>query len=93
MIEKKNIARFYGVCLATIFATITTGLVHDLWHGPHVAPIVLIFVALWIGFYFTGIWVAADRPDELNRKFPITSKELRRRKKEFYDWLASLGQR
>jgi hypothetical protein len=93
MIEKKNIGRFYSVCLATIYATLITGMVYSLWNGLHIGLVLLIFLALWIGFYFTGIWTAVDRPAELNRKFPISSKELHRRKKAFYDWLASQGRR
>jgi hypothetical protein len=93
MIGKKNIGRFYGVCLATIYATLTTGIAYSLWRELHIALVLLIFIALWIGFYFTGIWIAVNRPDELKRKSPISSKELRRRKQEFYDWLASQGRR
>ena len=77
MIGKNNIGRFYGVCLATLYAALATGIVYDLWRGVHIAVVLLIFVVLWTGFYFTGIWVAVDRPDELNRKFPLSSKELR----------------
>jgi len=34
-----------------------------------------------------------DRPEELGKQTPINSKEHRRRKKEFYDWLDSQGRR
>jgi hypothetical protein len=51
----------------------------------------LIFIALWIGFYFAGVWAVVDRLAELARKFPISSKELRRRTKAFYDQLSSKG--
>jgi|ERR1051326_436344 hypothetical protein len=34
-----------------------------------------------------------DRPEEVRKRIPISSKELRRRKKEFYDWLDSQGRR
>ena len=93
MIGKKNIGRLYGVCLATVYATLISGAVYGFWPGLHIALRLLIFLALWIGFYFTGIWTAIDRPAELDRKFPISSKELRTRKKAFYDWLASQGRR
>jgi hypothetical protein len=43
--------------------------------------------------YCAGFWALVDRPAELDRKFPTSSKELRRRKKELYDWLDSLGRR
>lgn len=93
MIGKKNTGRFYGACLATIYATLIIGTVYELWSGLHITLALLIFIALWIGFYFAGVWAAVDRPAELNRKFPISSKELRRRKKTFYDWLDSQGRR
>jgi len=34
-----------------------------------------------------------DRPEELQKRIPISSREHRRRKKEFYDWLDSQGRR
>jgi hypothetical protein len=50
-------------------------------------PTILILSCLFIGFYFAWRWVFFERQDELNKKFPVSSKELRRRKKEFYDSL------
>jgi len=32
-----------------------------------------------------------DRPEEVEKRIPISSREHRRRKKEFYDWLDSQG--
>ncbi len=93
MIEKKNLGRFYGICLATIYATLITVTVCDVWHGLHVALTLVLFVSLWTGFYFAGVWASTERRAELNKKFPISSKELRRRKRQFYDWLASQGRR
>jgi hypothetical protein len=87
MIGKRNIGRFYGVLLATMYATLVTGIIYGLSRPP-LGWVFVLFVALWIGFYFAGVWAAVDRPAELNRKLPLSSKELRRRKKEFYDWLA-----
>jgi hypothetical protein len=81
MFGKKNIGRFYGVCLATIYATLATGIVYGFWRGMHVTSVFLVFVVLWIGFYFAGVWIAIERPAELDRKFPISGKELGRRKK------------
>jgi hypothetical protein len=49
--------------------------------------VLLIFVGLCVVFYFVWIWVFYERPAELEKKVPISSKELRRRKKEFYDSL------
>jgi hypothetical protein len=70
-----------------------TFMVKQHWPELHIALILSIFVGLCVGFYFVGIWVIIERPAELNRKFPITGKEFRRRKKELYDWLASQSRR
>ena len=41
---------------------------------------------------FSCAWrVYFDRPEELDKEIPISSHELRRRKKEFYDWLNTQG--
>ncbi|HTS04455.1 MAG TPA: hypothetical protein VMP68_02660 [Candidatus Eisenbacteria bacterium] len=93
MIGKKNIGRLYGVCLATMYSTLITGIVYGVAGGLRPVLVILVFVAMWIGIYFAGVWAAVDRPAELNRKLPTSSKELRRQKKSFYDWLASHGRR
>ena len=45
----------------------------------------LLFGSVSIAIYFVWRWVSFERPVELSKKFPITSKELRREKKHFYD--------
>jgi len=90
--NKKNIGRALGILLATMYAGLIAVTVH-IWTGRHAVLTLFIFAGLWIGFYFAGIWAAADRPAELDKKFPTSSKELRKRKKTFYDWLASQGRR
>jgi len=93
MLGKKNIGRVYGASLATIYSTLITGATYGFLGGLRFGLVLSIFIGLWIAIYFAGVWAAVDRPAELIRKFPISSKELRRRKKEFYDWLASQGRR
>ena len=91
MINKKNTGRAFGVLLAIMYGSLTTATLHRFW--PALRGLTwLIFAGLCVGIYFAGYWVLVDRPAELNRKFPISGKELRRRKREFYDWLDSLGQ-
>lgn len=92
MLNKKNHGRAFGVSLATIYASMIAGTVYELWPG-HGLTVCLIFVCLFIGFYCAGFWALVDRQAELDRKFPIAGKELRRRKKEFYDWRDTLGRR
>jgi predicted PurR-regulated permease PerM len=91
--NKKTSGRVWGVVFATMFAPVITAILHNFWPELPIALILLTFVCLCIGFYFTGIWMLVERPTELERKFPVSSKELRRRKKEFYDWVDSLGKR
>jgi hypothetical protein len=47
--------------------------------------LLLTFTGLCIAYYFVWKWFFYERPAELEKKLPITSKELRRRKREFYD--------
>ena len=56
---------------------------------PNVRPIFLlvIFVAMWILFRIVWGWVFFQRRAELDKKIPVSSKELRKRKKEFFDSL------
>jgi len=89
MIGKKNIGRIFGVCLAVVYTTVVAVAVSGLWPKLHTGLTVLILLGLAVGFYFTGIWVAVDRPSELKKKIPINSGELKQRKREFYNWLAS----
>ena len=93
MLAKKNIGRVFGASLATIYSTLITGMTYGFLGGLRFGLVLSIFIGLWIAIYFAGVWAAVDRPAELNRKFAISSKELCRRKKEFYDWLASQGRR
>jgi hypothetical protein len=92
MMSKKNAGRAFGVLLATVCASFITVGVH-VWRVLPIALAVLIFIGLWIGFYLTGIWALNERPAELDKKFPISSKERRKRKTVFYDWLDSRGRR
>ena len=89
VIGKKALARAFGILLATVFAALITVLL-----ARRLSPAVAlpIFIVLWIVIYFAGVW-SEQRREELARKIPVNSKELRRRTKAFYDWLASQGRR
>jgi len=69
------------------FAMLLTGM----WvaEKPHVHPVLIAVVFILLALVLTEAfrWAAFDRPAELNRKFPISSKELRRRTREFFDSL------
>jgi len=91
MIDKKRGARLYGVILAVTFGSVFASVVYHFWPGSPVLLKFLIFIVLCVWCYFAGVWALIERPDELNRKYPLSGKELRRRRQQFYDWLDSLG--
>jgi hypothetical protein len=39
--------------------------------------------------YEALIWPLTERREEIEKKYPISGEELRRRKKAFFDWLAT----
>jgi hypothetical protein len=92
MISKKNSAPLWGIILATTFAPLVTAIVCGIWRGIPSPLIVLTLIVLLVGFYLLGFWCSV-RPYELNKKIPISSTERARRRKEFYDWVNSLGRR
>jgi len=47
--------------------------------------LLIAFLVLWILFSFGWRWVFFERGPELDKKIPVSSKELRRRKKEYFD--------
>jgi|SRR5438874_7020560 len=42
-------------------------------------------------FYRLVAWIFIDRPEQIKKRVPITSKEVREDRTAFYDWLASQG--
>jgi len=91
MIDKKTIGTLLGVCYAAVFGAIVTVGIHGYWPHMSVGVLLLSSAALFVGFYFTGRWIAVR--NEQNKKLTTSVKELRRRSKEFYDWLDSQGHR
>jgi|ERR1700730_4861019 hypothetical protein len=54
--------------------------------------LVITFVVFFIVFYSALQWLQ-NRPAELAKRIPTSSKELHRQRKAFYDWLASQRRR
>ena len=54
---------------------------------PKVRPLFLavIFVVMLVLFRIAWGWIFFQRRAELDKKIPVSSKELRKRKKEFFD--------
>jgi hypothetical protein len=91
MINRKNIGRIFGICLAAIYAPLILIGIYSDWSKVNVVLGFLLFGALSIALYWVGIWV--ELRDERNKKLPMSSGELRRRTKDFYEWLSSRGRR
>jgi hypothetical protein len=89
MISEKNIVRLHGVLLA-IFAPPATLIIHGIWRNMPAWLIALTLIALLVVFYRLGI-LYGNQPAAVRKRVPISSEELRRRRKRFYDWLASQG--
>ena len=74
----------YALC-AAVLVTIA---MPKLPPSPYFRVILVLFsVVFFVASLFVWNWILFVRPTELNKKLPISSKELRRRKKEFYDSL------
>jgi hypothetical protein len=87
MISEKSVGRIFGLCLAAVFGALIMGGLD--WHQMSRGALLLLSGAVFVALYFAGRWIAVR--SELNKKLPTSSKELRRRTKEFYDWLDSQG--
>jgi len=89
MISKKSVGHLTGVCYAAVFGALIIGGIHNYWPDMSTAVLLLLSGALLVSFYFAGRWIAVR--EEENKKLPTSSRELKKQKKEFYDWLDSQG--
>jgi hypothetical protein len=72
---------------AMMYAAVVTLIVWRFNPTLHFGALFLIFAGFSVAFYFLWIWVFVERPAELAKKLPISGKELRRKRQEFYDSL------
>jgi hypothetical protein len=84
-----NTASAGRILVAAVTVIIVVVCAPALWVKLGVIRALLIISTFAGGFYLVATWVMVDRPVELKKKIPISGKELRRRQKIFYDWLAS----
>src|ERR1700757_4440894 len=89
MIGKKSIGNLVGAWYAAIYGALIMMVICAYWPGMSIAVFLLLSSAVCIAVYWAGRWIHARK--ELNKKLPVSSKELRRRKKDFYDRLAKQG--
>jgi hypothetical protein len=66
-------------------AALTVAAVESIYPAIRPRPLLVLFFLLWFLFSFVWRWVFFERGPELDRKIPVSSRELRRRKKEFFD--------
>ena len=66
-------------------ATLVTIAIQSMKPSLRLGAVLSIFLVAWFASHLVGHWAMFERPAELRKKLPISSKELRRREKEFYD--------
>jgi len=66
-------------------AVLTVVAIEPIYPAIRPRSLLIVFFLLWFLFSFVWRWVFFERGPELHRKIPVSSKELRQRKKEFFD--------
>ena len=89
MMPKKSMGPITGVCYSAVFGTLIVVGLRDYLPDMSLRVFVLLAGAIFVALYFAGGWLAVR--NEQNKKLPTSSKELRRRTKQFYSWLDSQG--
>jgi hypothetical protein len=85
MIEpKRSLLQQIGIALCALpFAALVTVVFRT---SSQFRPILgIVFVVAYCVSYLVLYWVFFTRPEYLRKKLPISSKELQRRTKEFYE--------
>lgn len=72
---------------AILYAVVVTLMVWGLKPTLRTGVLFRIFGGFCIAFYFLWTWFFVERPAELAKRLPISSKELRRKRQDFYDSL------
>jgi chromate transport protein ChrA len=72
---------------AALLVILVLRIFHKSLHGSVSLLAFIFFAVAAFFFYFFWTWLFFVHPSEIARKFPITGKELRKRKKDFYDTL------
>jgi putative flippase GtrA len=83
---KTNSVGHVGAALyALSFAVLTTLAIRQFDPGLGIRSVLAILVGFCVAFFFLWEWIFFERRNELDKKLPVGSKELRRRKQEFFD--------
>ena len=84
-IGKPRVQRVAAWLYALSSAALTVGAFGGLYPSFRPRSLLIVFLVLWILFSFVWRWVFFERGPELKKRIPVSSKELRRRKKEYFD--------
>ena len=77
-----------------MMAALAAGMALIIWRafiGQRLSPtfsfgvLFLIFVVLTFALYVAWMWIFFEHPAEIAKKLPTSGKELRRKKKQFFD--------
>jgi len=83
---RPTVVQRIGVALCALPCAVFITIVFNL--GAQLRPIVaVIFLVSFCACYLVWYWIFFTRSEELKKKLPISSKELQRKTKEFYDGL------
>ena len=89
---RTGIRSIASVVLGTVTALFPTAIAYRLDRNLSLAATLVVYIASAV--LLSVAWrVYFDRPEELDTQIPISSKEHRHRKKDFYDWLDTQGRR
>jgi hypothetical protein len=83
--RKRLFVRIGITATALPAATLLTVLIRSMNPGLRPGAVFVIFLGACIACYLVWNWIFFERAAELEKRIPISSKELRRRTKEFYD--------
>ena len=91
MIGRKAATHLTGVLYSVFFGSIFSVVALEIFPQAPVVVKCLIVCVFLFSFYVVGMWVSIR--NELNKKISTPSHELRKRSREFYNWLDSQGRR
>jgi len=81
---KVPVVRVGAAMQAVVYAVLVTVIVSQFNPTLRSGALLIIFGGFSVAFYVLWIWIFVVRPAELAKKLPISGKELRRRRDEFY---------
>jgi hypothetical protein len=81
---RRSLLQRVGLCLTALPFAVFVTVMFSIGHRS-IPALLAMLVASFCASVLVMKWAFFTRPEELKRKLPISSKELRRKAKEFYD--------